>query len=356
MKKKFIITIDTEGDNLWGIRNSESAMRRITNRNGGYIERFQLLCERYGYIPTYLTNYEMAQSEPFREVARAGLRVHRLEIGMHLHAFNSPPFYNLTDRSGGNKAYAGEYPPDILDKKTAYLTKLLEDRFQTPIRSHRGGRWYLDAVYMNVLKKYGYMVDCTVTPGMDWTENKGQTSDSKGVDYRRFPKAAYEMEAGNPERRGDSGIVEVPVSVKPDISVKRYAEAVLWGGKRVAGKWFRPTGNNLNELIEIVEWNKKKKVDYIEFMLHSSELMPGGSPTFAYEWQIEKLYGDLEELFSYMSADYEGVGLTEYAQAFLAKGEGDRNADRKNSRTYLTTAGGIYGRGRNWESFGNGKR
>lgn len=321
MKKKFIITIDTEGDNLWEVRNSEKSMSRISNRNGAYIERFQLLCEKYGYIPTYLTNYEMALSEPFRDLARAGVKDHKLEIGMHLHAFNSPPLYNLTDRRGGNKAYAGEYPLAVLDKKIEYLTKFLEDNFQTPIKSHRGGRWYIDAEYIGLLAKHGYTVDCTVTPGMDWRDNKGQTQDSKGIDYRGFPKSAYEMSTREPARHGKSGMVEVPVTVKADLSVRKYARAMLWGEKSTFGKWFRPTGNNLNELIEIVEWNKKKKTDYIEFMLHSSELMPGGSPTFAYEWQIERLYDELEELFAYMSADYEGVGLTDYAARFLTKGK-----------------------------------
>ena len=35
----------------------------------------------------------------------------------------------------------------------------------------------------------------------------------------------------------------------------------------------------------------------MELMLHSSELMPGGSPTFRREEQIETLYADLEKVF-----------------------------------------------------------
>ncbi|WP_395754844.1 hypothetical protein [Edwardsiella ictaluri] len=50
----FIITIDTEGDNLW--QNHD----RITTENARYLPRFQLLCEKYGFKPVYLTNYEMA--------------------------------------------------------------------------------------------------------------------------------------------------------------------------------------------------------------------------------------------------------------------------------------------------------
>ena len=37
----------------------------------------------------------------------------------------------------------------------------------------------------------------------------------------------------------------------------------------------------------------------VSLMLHSSELMPGGSPYFPYRESIENLYADLDELFSF---------------------------------------------------------
>lgn len=308
MKKKFIITIDTEGDNLWKVRNSEKSLSRITNKNGAYLERFQVLCEKYGFVPTYLTNYEMALSEPLQELAKAGLKDKKLEIGMHLHAFNSPPLYSLPDRRGGNKAYAGEYPAHILEQKVDYLTKLLEDTFQTPIKSHRGGRWYLDRKYVEILTQKGYIVDCTVTPGLSWHNTAGQTKDSRGTDYRLFPRRIYDI---SKDRK--SQLIEVPVTIKSNLNLKACFHPCTFKQGIVVHKWFRPTGNNLEEMKKIVDWNRKMREPYIEFMIHSSELMPGGSPTFGSERQIEKLYCDLEELFSYMRNDYTGIGLTEFA-------------------------------------------
>ncbi len=310
MKKKFIITIDTEGDNLWRVRNSEKALSRITNKNGAYLERFQMLCEKYGFVPTYLTNYEMALSEPLQELAKEGLKNKKLEIGMHLHAFNSPPLYSLPDRQGGNKAYAGEYPMYILEQKIDYLTKLLEDTFQTPIKSHRGGRWYLDQKYVGLLAQKGYIADCTVTPGLSWRHTTGQTKNSRGTDYRLFPRGIY-----NISKDRESQMIEVPVTIKPNL----HLEACLHPRtckQAIVHKWFRPTGNNLEDMKAIVDWNQKTRQPYIEFMLHSSELMPGGSPTFGSERQIEKLYCDLEELFSYMKEDYKGIGLTEFVYRY----------------------------------------
>ena len=56
--KSFIITIDTEGDNQWNTKQA------CYTENAKYIPRFQELCEKYGFKPTWLTNYEMAR-DPF---------------------------------------------------------------------------------------------------------------------------------------------------------------------------------------------------------------------------------------------------------------------------------------------------
>ena len=53
-----ILTVDTEGDNIWACPES------VTTENARYMPRFQNLCEDYGYKPTYLVNYEMA-IDPF---------------------------------------------------------------------------------------------------------------------------------------------------------------------------------------------------------------------------------------------------------------------------------------------------
>jgi hypothetical protein len=41
--------------------------------------------------------------------------------------------------------------------------------------------------------------------------------------------------------------------------------------------------------------------------------MPDGSPTFKNEADIERLYDDLEQLFSWLQSRTQGMTLTEYA-------------------------------------------
>ncbi|MCH8291816.1 hypothetical protein IH992_12040, partial [Candidatus Poribacteria bacterium] len=71
--------------------------------------------------------------------------------------------------------------------------------------------------------------------------------------------------------------------------------------------WLRPDGNNRSHLLHIAQRAATEKMSYIQFMLHSSELMPGGSPTFPLAQDIEILYEDLEILFS---TAHEFVGRT----------------------------------------------
>mgnify|MGYP003976026763 CR=1 FL=1 len=91
-KPAFIITIDVEGDNLW------SRPRDIKCRNALFLPRFQELCEKYNLFPVYLTNYEMAQSNEFINLAKSFINNNTGEVGMHLHAWDSPPDYKLTDQ------------------------------------------------------------------------------------------------------------------------------------------------------------------------------------------------------------------------------------------------------------------
>lgn len=182
--KYFIITIDTEGDNIWKRVTTASGMREIQTENAKYISAFQTLCEKYGYKPTYLVNYEMSGAEPFVSQAKEWRRDGKCEIGMHMHAWNTPPIYNLKFNRKGHNPFAGEYPRHILWKKLLTMTEILENTFGERPTSHRGGRWYIDPWYIQALIKLGYQADCSVTPGIDWSKTIGNTM--YGSDYRNF--------------------------------------------------------------------------------------------------------------------------------------------------------------------------
>lgn len=305
MKRSFIITIDTEGDNLWAVSDLRTPIR---TENADYLYRFQELCEKYGFVPTYLTNYEMANAKAMKELGREGLKKGTLEIGAHEHAWNSPPYFPLIKSPlKRGKPYLGEYPQLIIRKKLEYLTGLLEETFQCPITSHRGGRWCLNDVIIRELDRLGYIVDCTCTPGISWESNPGWSIGSRGSNFSGCENRPFMLTYPQSGGMKKSGLVEIPVT-----SVKKVENGVP--------KWFRPDGNNLPELLGILDYLYSGGAFYIEFMLHSSELMPGGSPTFARKGQIEKLYKDLDILFDEVRKHgFQGTGLSDFAREYRKK-------------------------------------
>lgn len=306
-KKKFIITIDTEGDDLWNNKITRMGIKPIYTQNAKGLERFQTLCEKYGFIPTYLTNYEMSTSTEFINLAKYAIRKSAAEVGMHMHAWNSPPIVMLPYNSKGTHTYLGEYEKKIQWEKMKYLCNQLEDIFQIKITSFRSGRWYFDEFILRCLKKLGIIVDCSITPRISWGDQIG--NHLYGTDYSHDKyKGCYQLSGKDIHKCGKSGVYEVP----PTILTKTSIHSLRVERKKV---WLRPDGHNLEEMLWIADKiSKNKNIDYLEFMIHSSELYPGVNPTFRTQKSIEKLYDDLEILFSRISQNYVGIGLSDYTR------------------------------------------
>lgn len=287
-KKKFIITIDTEGDDLWSWKEGMP----IGTENTLFLPRFQELCNKYGFIPTWLCNWEMVNDDRFVEFVKAGLKEGKCEVGMHLHAWNTPPEYKLEGHEKSGAPYLIEYPIEIMDKKIEQMTALIEEKIGKKPIVHRAGRWGIDDRYFELLEKYGYIADCSITPYVDWKTSVGRTPGFDGPNYSEERVAISNRK----------GITEIPVTT-------------LWSKEKQRALWLRPNRVNLDEMLELIEYYRNSDCDYLMFMIHSSELMPGGSPSFQTEGGIEKLYTHLVAIFDEISKYYEGVGLEEYAKS-----------------------------------------
>lgn len=305
MKKSFIITVDTEPDGQWDLNAS------LTTRNAQYIPRFQELCCAYGFKPVYLTDYVMLSDSGFVDNIGKWASDGKCEIGMHLHAWDTPPFV-LMDKEKCGRPFLIEYSLDDMEQKIDTISNKLRKTFSGEIISHRAGRWALDKRYIKLLSKYGYRVDCSVTPHIDWSRTKGCGIHSKGSDYRNNDEKCHYL---------DSKLLEVPVTIR---KIKK-ADAIKACGtnKKQAIKalfkdsyyWFRPALFSADQMKVLYDYTKDD--DYIEMMIHSSELMPGGSPYFTTEESIDQLYYTMETLFKLVSQTHGGCTLGEYLKSHL---------------------------------------
>lgn len=296
--KYFIITVDTEGDNLWDYKPGD----KISTKNAVFLPRFQELSEKFGFKPVYLTNYEMTESDIFVRCASEWLRRQSCEVGIHLHAWNNPPFFDLCGKYSYNP-YLIEYPTEIMHEKFDFMYNQLLNKFGIRPISHRAGRWAMDKRYYELLREYGVKVDCSHTPSVDWSRNVGITRG--GCDYSRVSNAPSMI----------NGVLEVPVTIRTfhhsSVGSLRHRIRTLLQGEQV---WLRPTSFSYQVIKKLIDRiTADSKVDYAQFMIHSSELMPGGSPFFRDTDAVEKLYDTITSIYKLISDNgYVGVTLSDY--------------------------------------------
>jgi hypothetical protein len=185
----------------------------------------------------------------------------------------------------------------------------------------------LTARYARLLVEYGYQTDCSVTPFVSWTNVKGAPNRAGGCDFTGFPSRPYFLDLHDISREGDSPLLEAPVTIVRKYRFAQPIEDHLPLVRRFVGRafpavvWMRPTQWNRRFLIELLRRARGGNAPYVQFMLHSSELMPGGSPTFRNAASVEKLYEDLEALFETAAGHFRGATLREFREAWAARAD-----------------------------------
>lgn len=303
MPKYFIITVDTEGDNLWGYSKGDE----ISVNNHQFIPGFQTMCELYGFKPVYLVNYEMANCDSFVDDVKEWLTKNNCEIGIHLHAWNNPPIFDLKGKYKG-PSYLIEYPEDIMRAKFKVIYEIVSEKFNIKPVSHRAGRWAMNDAYFKILNEFGIKVDCSVTPTINWNYAKGELGG--GTDYSKSSKNPFFID----------NVLEVPVTVRrtrrPEKNKVSSYFRVLFKPRRL---WLRPAKQSLDSMKLLIDMvDKENDTNYLEFMIHSSELMPGASKFFHSQDEVNQFNSNIDKVFQYAhEKGYEGITLEEYYNNYI---------------------------------------
>lgn len=320
-----VITIDTEADNQW------ETGKPIETRNIAHIPRFQELCDRYGFPPTYLCTYEIVIDDAFASTLKAFQDAGRAEVAAHLHPWSNPPLENDAYDLVG-RPFPSELPDDVFRAKMEVLTRTIAERAGRAPVSFRAGRWGFKAAHVPVLCDLGYRVDCSVTPLTSWARQRGV--DAMGPDFRRAGARPYMLHGDDVCRHGDSGLLEVPMTIVcrregmmrlshrlfPDESSlpARVARRLF----ALETEWFRPYPHmTAARLKAVYDLAVAAGLPAVTLMFHSSELMPGGSPYNPDDDSIEALYRRFDELFAYLAQrGTRGTTLGDFAARYTAAG------------------------------------
>ncbi len=281
---KFIITVDTEADNQW------KRGRPITLRNIECLPRFQTCVETYGFIPTYLITHEVAVDPGAKEILSKWSNDGRAEIGSHLHPWTTPPYRSEEEKQ--RRDFPSSLAPQILRDKLKILTEAVKNVIGANPTSFRAGRFGVNEDVLKALYEFGYIVDASVTPGVNWQKiTKGREVDAPN----------FKGEALLPHER--CGLTELPMTVVRTPFLQRL-------------KWCRIfPETTISDLIKVYKIAKKGGLPYIQFLIHSSELLVGGSPYSKTAEQVEHIYTVLNEFMAYLKAEgVTGETLTSFVK------------------------------------------
>lgn len=319
-----IVTIDTESDNLWKQKD------RITLENILQIPKLQELFNRYKIKPTYLVSYPVAQDKKCVSILRNIYEQGRCEIGSHLHAWTTPPVLrNEWDRC----PYLYEFPLQTQRELLLNLTEVVRNNFDLSPVSYRAGRFGFDEDSVVLLEEFGYQIDTSVVPLMDFKDHAGE--ERGGPCFVNAPLWPYYLSKDNVCQPGESQILEIPVSVSFNRGLPEWGQRMYLQTRetnfcrRLLAKlnllqiiWLYPTFFSVREMGSLCQYLLSKGLPVLNMMFHSSEILAGASPYHRTEKDVSAFLNKIEGIIRFL-VEKKGVvsqTLSEFRENYIQRG------------------------------------
>jgi hypothetical protein len=182
---KFLMTIDTEEAWDWGgpYPRTGYSVEHISR-----LPQFQSVCDAYKIRSTYFVNHAVASDSQAAGVIFGLSKNPRVEIGMHVHPWTTPPM----ERDGpvsSRETYLHNTPPDIIKAKLESVYQSLVTLGVRPT-SFRGGRYSSGGEIHQFLRRRGFIADCSVVPYTRWKEDGAPDFRRRDVFPLRVPSSA----------------------------------------------------------------------------------------------------------------------------------------------------------------------
>ena len=293
--------MDVEEEGLFSGRHPRQAGGL---RNLAFLRRLEFISRRFGLPLTLLATYPVLNDQASREILLAWREDHGAELGAHLHPWNTPPF------ALREPWQAWRLPPQALRAKFAHLLHCHHELLGQPARSFRMGRFELLSWLRAEMPACGLRVDSSQVPLHYW--GPGGLPFLSPADP--YPLAA---EAGRPV------LWEAPLTVLPlwpgsDQAAERLAgglpqrpaRQLLNGFRYLGAVGVQPTMYSAPVMRLAARLHLARGDRVLTLYLHSSELMPGGSPAYASEQSVQGLLGKMHGFLEWLGRRWHLRGLT----------------------------------------------
>ena len=309
--KQLVVSIDTEEEGLWG--GSYLATGNTTANLQG-LERFQVLCERLGVLPTYLIDAPVLSDSQGIKHLRRWQEARLCEVGSHCHPWCNPPLKSMAPTP--QETFLCNLPVEEQYHKLAWLTQRIADATGRAPTSYRAGRYGFDTSTAAILRDLDYRVDSSVVPLHEYRRQGGP-------DFRMSRREPHRLIVD--EQGGE--LLEIPVTsgfTRSGYERRRRiwmnCRSKPWSRLRSAGVVdrlsiarrvkFSPEGTRLSDLRRLVDACVQDGLETLVLMLHSSSLAAGFSPYAESSDMLGRFYDRFTKIIQYAISEHSFTPAT----------------------------------------------
>ncbi|HEV3437006.1 MAG TPA: hypothetical protein VG122_06590, partial [Gemmata sp.] len=308
MTTPFVITVDTEEEWDWSSGYPTGPTRTA---NIHRLPDFQTACERHGAAVTYFVNHAVLIDPVARDVILQLSRRPRVEIGMHIHPWNTPPLQPV-EKVPTRDSFLHNLPPELAIAKLNTVYAAFRDCGLAPI-SFRGGRYSTGPLIQNWLRERGFVADVSVLPYTRWVDDGAPDYHDRGPQPSRLlgSPPLWELPLSLAFTRRPFGFWNRVLSTaeKPPL---RYLRVV--GVLQKLGVFRKSWLNFENPFWEgmraLIRSLLRAHVPYLCFTVHSSSLLLGGSPYATSPADVDRLFARLNDALNWLAGDAAFVPAT----------------------------------------------
>ncbi len=276
----YCVTVDTEEEWDW---NSGYPTGQTHVANIALLPEFHRRITATGAPVVYFTNHAVLANPSSREMIQRISQEPGSEIGLHIHPWNTPPVAPV-ERVPPRDSFLHNLPwPEAKSKLDTVLSAFREAGLKP--QSFRGGRYSSSVAIQNHLRDAGIWIDASVLPYSTWEDEGAPDYRGRDLTPRRLP----------PRHPGDKPLWELPLSFGYTRKSQGFWNRALKLADTKLGRLARVTGimdrtgivskawlnfeNPLAErMLEFLNVLRMLRPSMVSFTLHSSTLLPGGSP------------------------------------------------------------------------------
>jgi hypothetical protein len=226
-----------------------------------------------------------------------------VELGTHLHGDFVDPERTCWGEAGRRtKAMQCAYAEALEFRKLQTITTLFQERFGYRPLSFRAGRFGARGHTLRCLAQLGYLVDTSVTPGVNWVLPEGAAR------FRGAPHQPYFPDVADLRLRGSLPVLEVPVSIWESgaARISRWCglETILarLPTRALTPAWLRPSfasERGMRRVLRELLVSCRDGTFVANMMFHSMEFIPGASPYAATGRDCKRLLDRLQAVLEF---------------------------------------------------------